>query len=185
MSIRETDPIYLTGFMGAGKTSVGQELARRLKWMFVDLDRRISQRAQRPVAVIFEKSGEPEFRKLESETLADVVARVKREPRTVVALGGGTLSAPENLAMIRSARGVVIALLAPIEEMRRRCDGDEEVRPLFADPNRFRELLHEREPGYRSADLQVDTGERSISEVVSEIVSMLNLQAVQGTQEEK
>jgi len=84
--------VYLVGFMGVGKSTVGEELARRLGVDFVDLDREVERSAGSPVAEIFDRQGEPEFRRLETRALS----ATRQLSDAVIALGGGTLAAPEN-----------------------------------------------------------------------------------------
>ena len=88
----KTDKVYLVGFMGAGKTSVGRALARRLDWRFADIDHLIEQRERAPVSDIFAKHGEPYFRGVERAVLAEQVPL----RHAVVATGGGTFVDPQN-----------------------------------------------------------------------------------------
>lgn len=146
--------IYLSGFMGAGKTTVGRELARRLGWPFLDLDLEVETAAGATVREIFEGRGEAEFRRLERQALA---ATFEREP-LVVAVGGGTLVDPSNLAAAR-ARGRVVWLDAPFELLVRRIGPRGKLdRPLFRDEEQARALLRERTPAYRRSDLVVEIG---------------------------
>jgi hypothetical protein len=86
--------VFLVGFMGAGKTATGEALAHLLGWRFVDLDARIEEREERSIAEIFKTDGESAFRQIETGVLGAVLA--ERKDRTVVALGGGAFSDPQN-----------------------------------------------------------------------------------------
>lgn len=160
--------------MGAGKTSVGTALARRLGWRFVDLDERVEKREGRKIAEIFQDSGEPAFRRAETAALDELLAESRSEP-LVVALGGGTFVQPEN-ARVLKARGLPIVFLdAPVEELRRRCRPKGATRPLFADANQFRQLYEARRSSYMQADIRVDTTGHSVEETAAEVVSRLGL----------
>src|SRR5512135_1713202 len=95
--------IVLVGFMGAGKTTVGQELARLLGWRFVDLDDRITARAGRSIARIFAESGEAAFRAAESRALAEFVGELAGAAPCVLALGGGAFVQPANQHLLKQA----------------------------------------------------------------------------------
>src|SRR5437867_10183399 len=99
--------IVLTGFMGTGKSEVGRRLARRLGRAFVDTDAMVEARAGKPVAAVFTDEGEPAFRRLERDAVADAAA----SGEAVVAVGGGAVLDPVNVATLRAA-GVVICLTA-------------------------------------------------------------------------
>ncbi len=143
--------IYLVGFMGSGKTSVGRQLARELGWQFLDLDEQIERRRGLSVAEIFEQDGEAEFRRLETAALRETLTA--RD--TVIATGGGTLTRWENREMIQR-HGVMVWLEAPLDVMLRRCrEGSR--RPLLSTEERMTALLAERLPGYRGADLRADS----------------------------
>ena len=90
--------IFLVGFMGSGKSSVGQELARRLRWDFLDLDARIEARERRTIPEIFRDHGEPGFRLVETAALCELTESLERD--TVVALGGGAFAQEKNRALI-------------------------------------------------------------------------------------
>lgn len=164
--------IYLSGFMGSGKTTVGRELGRRLAWPFVDLDGEVEAAAGLSVREIFEQQGEAEFRRLEREALA---ATFERAP-LVVAVGGGTLVDPGALAAAR-AHGRVVWLDAPFELLVRRIGPRGKLdRPLFRDEQQARALLLERTPAYRGSDLAVEVGAESTpAELVARILIELRL----------
>jgi shikimate kinase len=165
-----TDRIFLVGFMGAGKTTVGQLLAQRLGWSFVDLDDRVRAREGREIAEIFRDSGETYFRQVESECLRELIAQAERG--LVVALGGGAFVQAGNAAMLRETGVPVIFLDAAVHELRRRCAGTGDERPLFRDENQFRQLYEARRGGYMAADFRLDTGGKMPEQVVDELVAL-------------
>jgi shikimate kinase len=176
--------IFLTGFMGAGKTSVGAELARRRGYAFHDLDALIVERAGKSVAEIFATSGEPGFRKLESAALRDVLASVANgNSGVVVALGGGTLADPENLRAVREAGAVLVALEAPLEVLYRRTQKTRGSRPLAHDEAGFRQLYEARKPHYRAADVIVDSGAGDVETVAAQVED--SIAALIGDRREK
>ena len=162
--------IFLTGFMGAGKTSVGRRLAARLGWPFVDLDREIETLAGESVREIFENAGESRFRELEGRALAESMLQ---DP-VVVATGGGTLTFPRNLAAARAA-GLVVWLNPEFAPLPRRIGGrGKQDRPLFRDEATVLALYRERLPAYALADLKVDVAAgESVEEVASRITLLI------------
>src|SRR4051812_3392631 len=154
--MRRAGNVYLVGLMGAGKTTVGRMLARRLKLRFLDSDLEIERRCGVRVPAIFEIEGEAGFRVRESQAIAELVEL----DGVVLATGGGVVIAEENRRLL-AARGTVVYLCARPEDLYERVRHDRN-RPLLAtaDPlGRLRELYAERDPLYRSiADLVVDTG---------------------------
>ena len=163
--------VFLTGFMGAGKTTVGRHLGQRLGWRFADLDEAIEATQQTTIAEIFSSEGEAAFRRYECESLAALLDQAPEEP-TVVALGGGTTSQGDNRTTIANANGLTIWLHCPLEELRRRC-GAMTNRPLFQDAAQFQQLYESRMPYYESADFRVDASPRDPAVVVEEIVRCL------------
>lgn len=159
--------IYLVGFMGSGKSTVGATLARALGWSFIDLDTTIEAGQGLTIRDMFEKAGEPFFRAIERAALAEVV---KSEP-AVIALGGGTFVQEPNLELLRARGGATVWLDCPIEELRRRCEGITN-RPLFRDAASFEQLFRQRQPYYALADYRVSTEGRSPEEVAEEIVRL-------------
>jgi shikimate kinase len=158
--------LHLWGFMGAGKSTVAQLLARRLVWNYLDLDALIVRHVGVPIAEVFAREGEAAFRRYERHVLAQAV----QKPRTVVALGGGTPVAPVNRELAAS-RAVSIWLQASFEACWSRVGGDP-GRPLAGDEAAARELHTAREPIYAVADLTVNA-ERSAAEVAESVWAAL------------
>jgi shikimate kinase len=163
-------PVFLVGFMGAGKTTVGEALAARLGLRFIDLDGRIEARQQRKICDIFRDSGESEFRRLESVELQRVLAEVEGKA-AVVALGGGTFVHPANAQSLRHC-GYTVFLDASVEQLWQRAQA-QGARPLAVSENHFRQLYAARRSRYMEADCCVPTGGRPVAEVVAEIVARL------------
>lgn len=163
--------ICLAGFMGSGKTTVGQLLARQMGWHFVDLDTAIEERAGLSIPAIFERMGEPGFRELEQEVLQRTLGEAAgRQRPTVVALGGGTFAQPQCFALLRGTGCAVIWLQCPIENLLSRCAVITN-RPLFRDAASFRKLYEQRLPFYEQADFRVD-GTPEPRRVVEQIVAL-------------
>jgi shikimate kinase len=162
--------IVLMGFMGTGKSEVGRRLAQRLGRSFVDTDQLVEERTRKRVATIFAEDGEPVFRRLEREAVAEAVGRGP----AVIAVGGGAVLDPENVRCLREA-GMLVYLTARPEIILGRV-GDTASRPLLRDDpeGTIARLLEERGPIYADvADVTVDTSERTANEVVGEIQQAL------------
>ncbi|HEX5484069.1 MAG TPA: shikimate kinase [Terriglobia bacterium] len=167
MNNRRKRLIYLLGFMGSGKTTVGELLANEIGWPFIDLDATIEAGQSMPIREIFERDGEPFFRQIERAALTEAS---KAEP-AVIALGGGTWVQEPNLEFIRATGGATIWLDSSIEELRRRCEGIQN-RPLFRDPESFAQLFAQRAPYYRQAEFRVATEGRAPEEIVRRILDL-------------
>ena len=167
--------VFLVGFMGAGKTSVGRALASSLGWQFEDLDDRIQRRERRSVGEIFQQSGENEFRRVEREALAAVVAELG-STATVVALGGGAFVQPENSRLLEVAGATLVFLDAAPEELFRRCSQEDGKRPLGQDWEGFLQLYANRRAHYLRAGLRIDTSDRSVEAVAAEVARRLGLE---------
>lgn len=154
--------ISLTGFMGAGKSSVGKELARRLGWAFVDLDEEVVLLDGRSIPAIFRESGESAFRQLETNALKRVLEM--RKDHFVLSLGGGTICQDKAREMIL-ALTVCIFLNASDEEILRRVGDDTGSRPVFNIAKK-----KERLPFYRQAHHEISTDGKSVQQVVDEIL---------------
>jgi shikimate kinase len=170
--------VFLIGFMGAGKTSAGRALAERLGWTFQDLDQVIERRAGQSVAGIFAAQGEAGFRKMESAALQELLSQpLDATSGMIVALGGGAFVQPENRAALQKAGAGALTILleAPLDELRRRCAGDNAggTRPLARDAQKFAALLAQRRKDYERAQLHVDTMGKSVEQVAVEIEHVL------------
>jgi len=154
IKLKRTPGIYLAGFMGSGKSTVGRMLADRLGWEFTDLDAEIEAGEHDTIGHIFETRGEPEFRRIETEVMRSRVRSIECGIPTVVALGGGAFVEPGNFDLIEN-HGVSIWLDCSLEAVERRLAGVPHDRPLARDPEKFRQLFEDRKEGYRRADFRV------------------------------
>jgi shikimate kinase len=165
--------VFLVGFMAAGKSSVGRELARRMKWDFVDLDSHIESREERTVAEIFRDRGETGFRLAESGALRELLAGfLNRE--CVVALGGGAFIDEGNRELIRPWPSVFLEV--PAAELWERSLTDGVERPLRGNPEQFAKLYAERLPFYRQATVTIVTSGKDPAALCVEIERKLQLQ---------
>lgn len=167
--------IILTGFMGAGKSTVGAMLAHRLAWDFFDSDVLVEARAAMTVADIFARRGESVFRVLEAEVIREALASNPGE-HFVLALGGGALERATTREFLASLRDTLVVFLeAPLDTMIARCaahDGGP-VRPVLADRERLAERWTQRLPWYRQAHLALDTANLTPDRVVERILEHL------------
>ena len=164
--------LALVGFMGTGKSSVGQLVAAQLHFRFADTDELIEARAGKSISAVFAEEGEPQFREHERA----VVEELRNFHRTVIATGGGLVANEENLNR-RKSHALVICLWASPETIWERVRGQPH-RPLLRTPDppaKIRQLLAEREPFYRRADVLVSTELRSVKEVVHHVVHQFRL----------
>jgi shikimate kinase len=166
--------------MGAGKTTVGRELAQQLGWAFEDLDDRIQSREGRTIEKIFRESGEAEFRRCEHMALLELLPLVESSP-LVVALGGGAFAQAENARILNSAPGPTIFLSAPVEELYRRCQLQQIKRPLQRDETQFRKLYEARHSLYLKAAYRIETAGKDARAVAAEVMRALELNQVRGT----
>ena len=175
--------VALIGFMGAGKTAVGQALARRLRWEFVDLDRRVEARTGHSVSEIFATAGERAFRYAETDALRDALTGTAT-PR-VIALGGGALTTPENVRLMEQAAVTTVFLEASLDVLHQRCSADARKRPLLGDDQQFASLYASRQHLYENAHLRVSTENRTPEEVARDIETRLELETAQSRMPEE
>ena len=164
--------VFLVGFMGSGKNTVGQELACRLGWDFVDLDAQIERRECQSIPEIFRLRGERAFRMAETAALSDFLTNSFRQ-NSVVALGGGAFAEQRNRALL--GPWPTVFLDAPADELWRRCQQDGRERPLRNDRDEFARLYGERLPFYREASLVIETQDQERASICAKIESALRL----------
>ncbi len=166
-------PIFLTGFMGSGKSRIGRELAARLDRPFVDLDREIERRIG-PITPFFMEQGEQAFREVERDVLGSFLSK----PDMIMAAGGGTPFFFDNMERMQQA-GTVIFLEVPLDILQERLLRTGRDRPLLFAANdeelrqRVRRLHHRRLPGHRRAQIHVDAN-AAPDVVVDRILSTLH-----------
>ncbi|WP_288009411.1 shikimate kinase [Kyrpidia sp.] len=165
--------LYLIGFMGSGKTTVGRLLAERLGWSFADTDDEIVRKEGMDIPEIFAKGGESFFRDLEQATLLELSGR----SGWVIATGGGIVLRGRNVEIMK-ASGKTVYLSAREDVLVARLVGDPAVRPLLGGDSRIarvHELLQERRGMYEWADLTIDTSDQTAQAVAEAIVNHFGL----------
>jgi shikimate kinase len=169
--------LTLIGYRATGKTTLAKSLAARLGWDWIDADVEIERRAGKAIARIFAEDGEPAFRNLEAQLIADLCTR----DRLILAAGGGAPMRSESRQAMRAA-GKVVWLIARPETILARVSGDATTisrRPNLTDKDPLEEIVHvleNRTPVYReSADLVVDTEGKTPAELTDSIVARLRL----------
>jgi shikimate kinase len=165
--------LVLTGFMGAGKSTVGRLLAVRLSWQFLDLDAHLEARTGATIPQLFERHGEAHFRRLESTALASALGR----DHTVLALGGGTPEELTNRLLLEQTPATfTIFLDAPFPTLFDRCMlqdlGNPNARPVLADPTAAQQRFQKRHPLYRRlANLTIDTADQTPEQTVQALLA--------------
>jgi len=171
--------IFLTGFMGAGKSTVGKCVAKELNFEFIDIDKLVEIKTDKSVTEIFQLDGESYFRNLENIVLSDCLMK----KNIVVSLGGGTLIDTGNATQVKG-NGVLIYLSAEPRELWERVKNTNK-RPLLRKPNgemipelnavkHIEELLKIREKGYKLADTVIPTDKKNIDEVLTSVLQYLS-----------
>jgi shikimate kinase len=178
VSAGEVRAVFLVGFMGSGKNTVGRELAHRLGWDFIDLDSLIESHEHQTIPDIFRLRGEHVFRQAETSTLRNLLVNLPRP--SVVALGGGAFAQEINRELLRPWPSVF--LNAPTAEHWQRCLQHESKsgaeRPLRKDPDQFAKLHAERLPSYRQASFTVETSGKDVTTICLEIEHAFQLRGV-------
>lgn len=165
--------LVLTGFMGAGKSTIGRLLASRIGWSFLDVDAHLEARTGATIPQLFQRHGEAHFRRLESSALASALGRT----RTVLALGGGAPEELTNRLLIEQTPATfTIFLDAPFATLYDRCMLQEIGRPVLADPEAAQARFARRRPLYqRLSRLTIDTAAISPEQTIETILSTLRL----------
>jgi len=164
--------VALIGFMGVGKTVVGEALAKKLNKEFVELDSLIERKAGKSITEIFQQDGEIAFRELEIE----VTKEVAKGKNLVIACGGGLVLNKINIDRLRNQSRIVYLTASPRVILKRILNNGEE-RPLLKTPNKaleIQELLKFRKPFYeRAADIKINTSKLDIDSITEQIISKL------------
>jgi len=162
--------VYLIGFMGAGKTTVGELLAEKLDRPFVDLDDVIEKKADLSIPLIFEKYGEKFFRQLET----DCLRRIARYPGNIIATGGGVILIAENRKIMKNS-GIIVYLKWQTNILCQRIK-DSTHRPLLTNINEAQlhqqidKMLTQRQPFYEQADIIINGNDQTTREEIAELI---------------
>jgi len=154
LKLKRTPGIYLVGFMGSGKTTIGRHLADELGWSFADLDADIEAEQGTTIAQIFDARGEDEFRRIETAAIQKRVRMIEKGRPMVLALGGGAFAQQGNYELLEN-NGISVWLDCPFSIVRARVTKESD-RPLARDPERFRELYENRREAYQRADYRIE-----------------------------
>lgn len=164
--------LYLIGFMGVGKTTIGKQIAALNKVVFIDTDRQIEKETSKSIKEIFETDAEIGFRKLETDTIRSI------NRKAIIACGGGLPVHNNNIEYLKR-KGVVIYLKASTETLVKRLEKNKNKRPLISNLTNderlefIRKTLKEREKAYNQADYTIETDNKTVMEVLRDINSLL------------
>ena len=164
--------LYLIGFMGVGKTTIGKQIAAFNKVVFIDTDSQIEKETSKSIKEIFETDGEIAFRKLETDTIRSI------NRKAIIACGGGLPAHNNNIEYLKY-NGTVIYLKASTETLIKRLEKNKNKRPLISKLTNdkllefIRKILKEREETYKQADYTIETDNKTVKEVLREINSLL------------
>ena len=170
LKLKRTPGIYIVGFMGSGKSTVGRYLADEIGWRFADLDEDIEREQQQAISELFATAGEEEFRRLESEAILRRIQTIKRGMPTVLALGGGAFCREHNIEVLKD-NGITLWIDTDFAVMRKRVEGSSH-RPLARDPQRFEKLYQERRCLYAQAEYRVEMTEDNSRAAVAKILEL-------------
>jgi len=176
--LRSADPIsriVLTGFMGAGKTTIGLLLARTLSWRFIDADTEIESSEGATIARLFAEHGEPWFRQLEHETIRRLLSKDSPAGPLVLALGGGAIEDERTRNLLLAAEATrLIHLEASLVTVLKRCQGTGSLRPVLQDTVNLENRYRQRLPLYRQSHLTIAVDSLKPDAVVRAILESLS-----------
>ena len=170
LKLKRTPGIYLVGFMGSGKTTVGRMYAEEIGWRFADLDDDIEAQQRCSISDLFERLGEEEFRRIESDAIWRRIQLIRRGMPTVLALGGGAFTRENNIEML-SENGVTVWLDTDFEVVRNRVAVSSH-RPLARDPERFAALYELRRTFYERAEYRVHVPADDSRKAMAELLAL-------------
>ena len=170
LKLKRTPGIYLVGFMGCGKSTVGRALAGKLGWNFSDLDEEIELRESHAIAHIFDTFGEAAFREMETAALRERVRSVQSGRPHVIALGGGAFLSEQNTDLVLN-HGVTVWLDCPFSTIERRVAGQTH-RPLARDPGQLRHLFESRSASYARAHYRIEVPDDNPDSAVALILAL-------------
>jgi len=170
LKLKRTPGVYLVGFMASGKTTIGSLLADQLGWDFADLDEDIVAAQGAAIVEIFDTFGEEEFRKTEDAAIRKRVSQIERGKPMVVALGGGTFVS-EAIREFLIENGITVWLDCSFERVAARIQGSCH-RPLARDPEKFKQLYHERREHYGKAEYRIEIDSDDPAAVVAAILKL-------------
>jgi len=161
--------IYITGFMGTGKTTIGKLLAKKLNMKFSDMDELLEKEFKLPIAQFFSKHGEKAFRQKET----DLIKKLSLKKELVIGTGGGVPVKPENRNLMQSS-GIILNLTAELDSIKSRLDsGELDKRPLWKDMKSVTALFNKRKQFYDNCDFQIITSNKKPEAIIDEILAMI------------
>ncbi len=170
LKLKRTPGIYLIGFMGSGKSTVGRMLADQIGWRFADIDDDVEAAAKTSITELFTQQGEEEFRRFESEAIRQRVRRIQSGHPMVLALGGGAFTQQPTIELLEN-NGVTIWLDADFPVVKKRV-GMASHRPLARNAERFAELFQERRENYAKAEYRILIPEDDSRAALQEILRL-------------
>jgi shikimate kinase len=172
--------LFLTGFMGSGKSTIGKGLSKSLNAAFIDIDDEIEESEGLEISQIFEQKGESYFRQVEEKIIASIILS---HPQSIISLGGGALLSSKTLEVILKSGVLIYIKSEPVEIWKRikhstrrpllRNQGEEWSRERYL--NRMKTLMEEREPGYKNAHIVIDRDGKEVEEIVKDILYTLKI----------
>lgn len=170
LKLKRTPGIYLVGFMGSGKTTIGRMYADEIGWRFADLDDDIEAEQKTSIADLFARLGEEQFRRIETEAIKKRVQLIRRGMPTVLALGGGAFTREENIECLNE-NGTTVWLDASFPVVKARVEQSDH-RPLARDPLQFEALYYHRRQFYSRAEYRIDIDENDSRKALNLLLAL-------------